>query len=336
MMSVKAKYVIICIFAALFFSSCNDKASEISMPIIMENVENVVSAYDTDIIVLEEDAWRDGQKVYSLTDKKNHTVAYLSSVGEQNEGTLNLILMRNEQSESNLYQNNYSTVIKLAMNLFDNTLDSSQVYNDFINDYESNEEKDFDWRNTYNNTTINIKLDVKSPVEMSITLYNSEKYNPFPREANADHYSIVDPDVQVYEITNEQFNELLCLENNENDNFTTDSQNYRFYKIIVSDYNYHAKFKVDLSLFIKINLLESSENLEYEGILHNFLSDEYAFQDVVGYCQRNENEIVAVLNIPIVEIIEKNEVQYKEKFNYKILFKFSIGDLDNIKVSALE
>lgn len=332
MISVRIKYFIICIFAALLFSGCNNNASENVMPFTLENVNNVVSQYDTDIIVLEEDPWRDGQKAYSLTDGKGHTVAYLSSIGEGHEGTFNLLLMRNAQSESKLYQNDYGNVIPFAVGLFDPALDSSQVYNDFVSAYKSNEETDFDWRNTYNNTTVNIKLNAESLVEMSITLCNSEKYNPFPREADPEDYAQANPDVRVSEITKEQFHELLGSQNSGND----DSQNHRFYKITVSDYDYHAKFKVDLTFLIRTNLLENSETLEYEGIVWNYSSDEYAFQDVVGYCQRNGNDIEAVLGIPVVDIMKRNEVQYKERFNYKVLFKFSIEDLESIKVSTLE
>lgn len=332
MISVKIKHAATCILTVLFLSGCHTNASEVSMPIAMETVESVVSEYDTDIIVLEEEASRDGQTAYSLTDGEGQTVAYLSSIGEGHEGTCNLLLMRNAQSESKLYQNNYGNVIPFAVGLFDPALDSSQVYNDFVNAYKSNEETVFDWRNTYNNTTINIKADAESPVEMSITLYNSEKYNPFPREADPEDYAQANPEVRVSEITKDQFHELLGSQNGGNG----DSQNHRFYKITVSDHDYHAKFKVDLTLLIKTNLQDSSEKMEYEGILWNHSSDEYAFQDVVGYCQRNGNEMEAVLGIPVVDVMKRNEVQYKERFNYKILLKFSTEDLENIQVSTFE
>ena len=44
----------------------------------------------------------------------------------------------------------------------------------------------------------------------------------------------------------------------------------------------------------------------------------------------------AVLGIPVVDIMKRNEVHYKERFNYKILLKFSTEDLENIQVSTFE
>ena len=57
------------------------------MPIEMDLVEDEIAKHDPDISVLEDDAWRDDQKVYSLKDRDGNTIAFLSSIGENTEGT---------------------------------------------------------------------------------------------------------------------------------------------------------------------------------------------------------------------------------------------------------
>ena len=218
-------------------------------------------------------------------------------------------------------------MIPLAVKLFDPALDGPKISSDFAAAWEKG--TDFDWTNTYDNTTVCIEANADAPVEMRIVLYNSEKYNPFPREANPEDYAEINPDVTVSEITGEQFREMLGAKDGGN-------ENEKYYKITVNDQNYHAKFKVDLTLLLKFNMEESKERLDYAGYIWNHPSEEYAFQDVVGYCLRDQNEIEAVMNIPIVDVMEKNVVQYKERFNYQVLIKFSLEDLENVQVSAFD
>ena len=318
------KYVAICTLAALLFSGCHAGESGNPMPVALESVKSVVSEYDADLTVTEDKASQDGT-AYTLTDGNGQSVAYVSSIGEGSEGVLNLLLMRSEQRESKLYD--YGTVISLAAKLFNPALDGSKIYSDFAAAREEGE--DFVWADTYDNTTVYIQTYGETPVEMRIVLYNSEKYNPFPREANPEDYAEINPNVTVSEITGEQFREMLGSKD-------SGSENEKYYQITVSDQNYHAKFKVDLTLLLKINPQQTTERLDYAGVIWNSASDEYAFQDVVGYCLRDQNEIEAVMNIPIVDVMEKNVVQYKERFDYKVLMKFSLEDLENVQVSAFD
>lgn len=288
------KCAAICILAALLFSGCHAGESGNPMPVTLESVKSVVSEYDAGLTVAEDGAFQDGQTSYTLTDGNGQTVAYLTSVGEGSEGALNLLLMRSEQRESKLYD--YGTVISLAVKLFDPALDGSKIYSDFAAARE--EGADFVWADTYDNTTVYIQTYGENPVEMRIVLYNLEKYNPFPREANPEDYAEINPDVTVSEITGEQFREMLGAKD-------SGSENEKYYQITVSDQNYHAKFKVDLTLLLKINPQQTTERLDYAGVIWNSASDEYAFQDVVGYCLRDQNEIEAVMNIPIVDVMEK-------------------------------
>ena len=319
------KYVAICTLAALLFSGCHAGESGNPMPVALESVKSVVSEYDADLTVTEDKLSQDWGKAYSLTDGNGQAVAYVSSIGEGSEGVLNLLLMRSEQRESKLYD--YGTVISLAAKLFNPALDGSKIYSDFAAAREEGE--DFVWADTYDNTTVYIQTYGETPVEMRIVLYNSEKYNPFPREANPEDYAEINPNVTVSEITGEQFREMLGSKD-------SGSENEKYYQITVSDQNYHAKFKVDLTLLLKINPQQTTERLDYAGVIWNSASDEYAFQDVVGYCLRDQNEIEAVMNIPIVDVMEKNVVQYKERFDYKVLMKFSLEDLENVQVSAFD
>ena len=319
------KYVAICTLAALLFSGCHAGESGNPMPVALESVKSVVSEYDADLTVTEDKLSQDWGKAYSLTDGNGQAVAYVSSIGEGSEGVLNLLLMRSEQRESKLYD--YGTVISLAAKLFNPALDGSKIYSDFAAAREEGE--DFVWADTYDNTTVYIQTYGETPVEMRIVLYNSEKYNPFPREANPEEYAEIYPNVTVSEITGEQFREMLGSKD-------SGSENEKYYQITVSDQNYHAKFKVDLTLLLKINPQQTTERLDYAGVIWNSASDEYAFQDVVGYCLRDQNEIEAVMNIPIVDVMEKNVVQYKERFDYKVLMKFSLEDLENVQVSAFD
>lgn len=319
------KFAAICMLAALLLSGCHAGESENAMPVTLERVKSVVSEYDAVLTVAEDGAFQDGQTSYTLTDGNGQTTAYLTSVGEGSQGALNLLLMRSEQRESKLYD--YGTVIPLAVKLFDPALDGSKIYSDFASAWEKG--SDSDWTNTYGTTTVYIEVTVEAPVEMRIVLYNSEKYNPFPREANPEDYFEINPDVTVSEITGEQFRELLGSKD-------SGSDNEKYYKITVNDQNYHAKFKVDLTLLLKINLQESKERLDYAGVIWNSSSEEYAFQDVVGYCLRDQNEVEAVMNIPIVDVMEKNVVQYKERFDYKVLINFSLEDLEDVQVSAFD
>ena len=319
------KYVAICTLAALLFSGCHAGESGNPMPVALESVKSVVSEYDADLTVTEDKLSQDWGKAYSLTDGNGQAVAYVSSIGEGSEGVLNLLLLRSEQRESKLYD--YGTVISLAAKLFNPALDGSKIYSDFAAAREEGE--DFVWADTYDNTTVYIQTYGETPVEMRIVLYNSEKYNPFPREANPEDYAEINPNVTVSEITGEQFREMLGSKD-------SGSENEKYYQITVSDQNYHAKFKVDLTLLLKINPQQTTERLDYAGVIWNSASDEYAFQDVVGYCLRDQNEIEAVMNIPIVDVMEKNVVQYKERFDYKVLMKFSLEDLENVQVSAFD
>lgn len=311
------KCVAICMLAALLLSGCHAGETENAIPVALDKVEAIVAEYDADIRVLEQEATQDGT-AYTLTDGNGQTVAYLTSVGEGSVGALNLLLMRSELS---------GTMIPLAVKLFDPALDGSKISSDFAAAWEKG--TDFDWTNTYDNTTVCIEANADAPVEMRIVLYNSEKYNPFPREANPEDYAEINPDVTVSEITGEQFREMLGAKDGGN-------ENEKYYKITVNDQNYHAKFKVDLTLLLKFNMEESKERLDYAGYIWNHPSEEYAFQDVVGYCLRDQNEIEAVMNIPIVDVMEKNVVQYKERFNYQVLIKFSLEDLENVQVSAFD
>ena len=307
------KCVAICMLAALLLSGCHAGETENAMPVALDKVEAIVAEYDADIRVLEQEATQDGT-AYTLTDGNGQTVAYLTSVGEGSVGALNLLLMRSELS---------GTMIPLAVKLFDPALDGSKISSDFAAAWEKG--TDFDWTNT----TVCIEANADAPVEMRIVLYNSEKYNPFPREANPEDYAEINPDVTVSEITGEQFREMLGAKDGGN-------ENEKYYKITVNDQNYHAKFKVDLTLLLKFNMEESKERLDYAGYIWNHPSEEYAFQDVVGYCLRDQNEIEAVMNIPIVDVMEKNVVQYKERFNYQVLIKFSLADLEHVQVSAFD
>ena len=312
------KYAAICILAALLLSGCHAGKVDNTMPVPLETVKSVVSEYDADLTVAEDEASRDGQTSYTLTDGNGQAVAYLSSAGEGSEGALNLLVMRSDLSD---------TMIPLAVKLFDPALDGAKISGDFAAAWEKG--ADFDWTNTYDNTTIYIDINPDAPVQMRIALYNSEKYNPFPREANPEDYGQIAPDVEVTEITGEQFRELLGSSDSGN-------ENEKYYKITVNDQNYHAKYKVDLTLLLKIDLQESKERLDFAGVIWNSTSDEYAFQDVVGYCLRDQNDMEAVMNIPIVDVMKGNVVQYKERFDYKVLINFSLADLEHVQVSAFD
>ena len=309
------------------------EAANRSMPIGIDLVEDEVAKYDPDISVLEDEAWRDEQKVYSLTDRDGNIIAFLSSIGENTEGTLQFMLMDSDVSESKLYKDTYQAAVKSAVNLFDDTLDADQIYDDFTSFYHDCEE-DFEWTGTYRDTNIIIRKSSDS-VELTVFLYNSEKYSPLLKDGNPEDYSIEDPVIDISEISGKELGDLLSANGNTKDDFS-DSLDDTFYRINISDLDYHTEDKVDVSAFVKFDLSKTEETVDYVAFLQNNPSKEYHFPDITGNCRRDADKIEGTLGIPVVERISGTEVQYKERFNYTAIYNFSLENLEDIEIVAFD
>lgn len=299
------------------------------MPIEMDLVEDEIAKYDPDISVLEDDAWRDDQKVYSLKDCDGNIIAFLSSIGENTEGTLQFILMDSDVSESGLYEDTYQAVIKSAVNLFDDTLDADQIYDDFTSFYHDCEE-DFEWTGTYQDTNIIIRKSSDS-VELTVFLYNSEKYSPLLNDGTPEDYSTEDPVIGISEISGKELDDLFSTNGNTENDFSNNPDD-TFYRIDISDLDYHTEYKVDVSAFVKFDLSKPEETVDYVAFLQNNPSEEYHFPDITGSCRREADKIEGTLGIPVVERISGTEVQYKERFNYTAIYHFSLEDLEDIEI----
>ncbi|MDO4344525.1 MAG: hypothetical protein Q4C50_06940 [Eubacteriales bacterium] len=326
------RLVMVCFTFLLLLWAKTAEAADRSMPIEMNQVVKIIANYDPDISVSEDTAWRDDQKVYSLADGSGNQIAYLSSTGENAEGILYFLLMRADDSPSELYKDDCSTAIKAAADLYGGTLDVDKISDDFIKAYSSQKESKFRWTGTYHDTKIEIKKSPSASADLTVALYNSEKYSPVLREGNPDDYSASNPEIQISEISYAQYSEASGLEGKSADEELGENPDYRFYKIAIRDFEYHKEYKIDLELFLKFDLSKESQTAEYEYVIQNNPSDEYIFSDIRGYCRLEGNQAVAPLGIPVVERIAGGEVQYRERFHYQISFAFSIEDLETIDI----
>lgn len=329
------KPIIVSFIALLLSFAATVGAAECSMPVDRERVEETMAVYDPDLSVSEEAPWLDGQKVYSLTDGDGNKIAYLSSVGEGAEGILYFLLLHTDESSSKLYQDDYSAAVKAAAKLFDDSLDADRLYDDFRNTYGGQSENCYQWNGTYNETEIEIQKSDSGSVDLTIALYNSEEYSPILEEGDPGDYTQENPLLQISEISYAQYCEAAEAQEKSADESLADGSGYRFYKIEISDSDYHREYEIDLELFVKFDISTESEKAGYEYVVQNHASAGYTFSGITGYCRRVGDKAEAVFGIPIVKRVAEGETQYKESFHYLISYTFSLDDPENAEISTM-
>lgn len=301
-------------------------------PVESDKLELLIKEFDDGTIIQEQPAWLEQQENYSLIDAAGNEIAYVSSVGQDTQGMLNLLLMRIENSSSNLYKNEYRTAVGFALEAFSDNIDAETICNDFENAYKEKASSEFSWENTYDDTNIVIKMDESSPAELNITLYNSEKYNPFLQEGDLDDYAEKNPLLQIMKITREEFQELADKEG-ERSTFSPDME---FYKITVQDNEYHKDYKIDLQIFVAINPDSTNEKFEYAYVIQNNASEMYSFPYIQGWWKKEEKQISGVLNIPICEKKLSDGSISNERFHYAVQYDFELDDPQNVTILIIE
>lgn len=81
-------------------------------PVESDKLELLIKEFDDRTIIQEQPAWMEQQENYSLIDAAGNEIAYVSSVGQDTQGMLNLLLIRIENSSSYLYKNEYRKKIE--------------------------------------------------------------------------------------------------------------------------------------------------------------------------------------------------------------------------------
>lgn len=303
-------------------------AELVAAPVDSDKLEILIKEFDDGTIIQEQSAWLEQQENYSLIDAAGNEIAYLSSVGQDMQGMLNLLLVRIENSDSTLYKNEYRTAIGFSIEAFGDNIDAETICNDFENAYKEKASSEFLWENTYDDTNIIIKIDESSPAELNITLYNSEKYNPFLQEGDLDDYAEKNPLLHIRKITIEEFQEMANTEE-ERSTFSPDME---FYKLTVQDNEYHKEYKIDLQIFVAINQDNTNEKFEYAYVTQNNASEMYSFPYIQGWWKKEEAQISGVLNIPICEKKLSDESISNERFHYVIQYTFELDAPQNVTI----
>lgn len=320
------------LFSLFIYASC--AAVLAASPIDIDKLEILINEFDDGTIVQEQPAWLEQQKNYSLIDAAGNEIAYVSSVGQDTQGMLNLLLMHKENSNSNLYKNEYRTAVSFALKAFSDDIDAEMICNDFENAYNEKVSSEFIWKNTYEDTYVVIEIYESSsvPVELDITLFNSEKYDPFLLEGDLDDYAEKNPLIEITKITPEEFKEQT---DTEEEKYTIYSD-MEFYKLTVRDNEYHKDYKIDLQIFVAVNPDNTSEKIGYTYVVQNNVSEMYSFPYVQGWWQKEENQISGVLNIPICEKKLSDGSISNERFHYAVQYDFELDDPQNVTILILE
>lgn len=187
-MKIKQKLYIFNLCMILLAFSNISNAAELTFPLEPEQIEKVVDTYSTDTIVQEEAAWMENQKIYSLTDASAHTIAFISSVGQESKGLLKWLLLSEEECSREWYDDTYHQTIEAALRAYDEKIDYEMVCGAFLQEYQESQEIDFEWKYLYDDVHIIIRVNDPKivSVEVTIAIYNSEEYNPFSKDEASD------------------------------------------------------------------------------------------------------------------------------------------------------